>query len=339
MVKELFLDFLNQADNGRVFDGEFYYNIHIHTKYCDDDIPVLMIKNEELFYKYLNEYFELIPLNKRNMAWLFINMTTEDFNNPENYIRRVIEFTKNRLLTDKQIEQISLLFDSDIDVTVQEYNLETPYSYNLIITNGDDNYILPSISYGIDNDTCYIYAIFDRNKHEDNQFGKKIKRKLYCLNKGIEESTEYMEYKNGDSYYPENISDVSPSAILSLTIFLNDLYSNNITKVMVVPYLPVRYNAKREYIIRKAKSLSKKDNSDTYINILDKLSSEQLRIQSNLTEKLIRDFYRLNYHFSNIAISSLPYEMDEFLHIEIGEFNLGNNELLNEIISSKSCKL
>jgi hypothetical protein len=40
------------------------------------------------------------------MAHLFINMTTEDFNNPENYVKRRIEFIKNKLFEDKTIENV-----------------------------------------------------------------------------------------------------------------------------------------------------------------------------------------------------------------------------------------
>ena len=54
-------------------------------------------------------------------------------------------------------------------------------------------------------------------------------------------------------------------------------------------------------------------------------------IQSNLTEKLIRTFRRIVYHFSNINISSYPYELDDYLTlINNGDYNC-NNVLLDEI--------
>ena len=53
-------------------------------------------------------------------------------------------------------------------------------------------------------------------------------------------SKEYLDYKNGIDYYPENISDVSPSTIYSLSIFLNDLYNNGIKNILIL-YQTIHY--------------------------------------------------------------------------------------------------
>ena len=136
--------------------------------------------------------------------------------------------------------------DSDLHINIRKYNMETPYCFECCLV-GDEEYLLPIVSYGISDDTCYIYAIQDFNKHESTPYHNKIKRMLYKLNKGVleSESKDYIEYKNGSSYfYQENISDVSPGAILALTIFLNEIQKYGINKVKVIPYLPVRYENK-----------------------------------------------------------------------------------------------
>ena len=47
-----------------------------------------------------------------------------------------------------------------------------------------------------------------------------------------------------DEFYPENISDVSVSAILALTVFMDSLNDMNIKNIKVVPFLPIRYKNK-----------------------------------------------------------------------------------------------
>ncbi|HHW69022.1 MAG TPA: hypothetical protein GX747_01600, partial [Tenericutes bacterium] len=64
-----------------------------------------------------------------------------------------------------------------------------------------------------------------------------------------------------------------------------------------------------------------------------KLEKEHLRIQNNLTNKFIRNFFRLEFHFNNINISSIPMELDEFMNIYINDFVESNNKVLNQIVN------
>ena len=67
----------------------------------------------------------------------------------------------------------------------------------------------------------------------EEKFKKNIARKLYKLNKGISdiESQEFKDYKEGNSdYYPENITDVSVSSVLSLYVFIN-LIKDKVDKI------------------------------------------------------------------------------------------------------------
>ena len=198
--------------------------------------------------------------------------------------------------------------------------------------------MLPTISYGISDDICYIYAIQDYNKHESNTYHNKIKRKLYKLNDKIyeKETDEYKDYKNGSSlYYPENISDVSPSAVLALSIFLNEIEKQGISKVEVIPYLPIRYDNKIKVLAFKSIKYAKENNLNEeekrkyYLNLLKK----QVYNQNNMTQKFIRTFYRVAYHFNNVNITSSPMELDSNLHISLSKFEYSNNEVLNQIIN------
>lgn len=169
----------------------------------------------------------------------------------------------------------------------------------------------------------YIYSIINSKLENNNlEYNKKIKRELYKINSGvsINESDEYLKYKNNEiDYYPENISDVSPSAVLSLSIFMSLLYSKHITNIKVVPYLPIRYLS-REIM---ANSLSNTDKKQ-------ELNNRNNFIQSNITDKFIRTFRRVSYHLSGTQIKSYPYELDEYMNINLNDISL-KDDIVNQV--------
>ncbi len=238
-------------------------------------------------------------------------------------------------------------WDSNIVITnkLQSPRQETPYSFEINFEKEIDGkkvaFYLPKISYGISNDVCYIYAV--QNDAESNadidskKFCSMFNRALYELNDGVYESEtqDYKDYKEGKSTeYAENISDVSPSAVLALSIFLNVLFTNNISKIKVVPFLPMRYNAKERANFKKTQFLSKRQELDFLkkVTLFKEKKIDHYMLQNNLTNKFIRNFMRLNYHFPNIDILNFPYEIDETMTIKLNEFTNTNNAILNEII-------
>ena len=63
---------------------------------------------------------------------------------------------------------------------------------------------------------------------------------------------------------------------------------------------------------------------------------KQEDIQKNLTEKFIRTFRRIEYHFSNINIVSYPFEIDDNMYIVNNNNYSSNNELLDEMYRGDS---
>ena len=337
--------FFKQCENGKVQVGEVFYNVHFTINhYIDDKVLVINVKNKELFYKYIKEFISLFNLNKRedilkNLVYLFSNLSFSDFNDIELYIKRNIDFVKNRLFEDKSIP----FLNDEVTITTRESYQKSPYSFISNITNGVDKYELPIISYGISDNVCYIFAVQDKNLDKSSGYSKKTKRLLYKINSGVydAESLEYKDYKeNKSNYYPENISDVSPGAILSLSIFFKQLYDLGITKVKVVPFLPIRHNAKKEAYQLKINYLIKKDNLNLEEQQLleQKYLAEHLRIQNNLTQKFLRNFSRINHHLPNVSISSNPFEVDEYLNINLSEF-VKSDDILSEMINRVEKKL
>lgn len=287
------------------------------------------------------------------LALVWANATYEDLKEPERFIQKYIDFNNNPLFEDfKYASSIPSLNGADINVIIERElaNMECPYTFSSQVTLFDENkekiYYLPLIRYGISNDVCYIYAVQNRSvSSNDLAFEKKIKRCLYKMNENVfdSESFDFKEYvnlvKNGENtdelFYPENITDVSVSAILSLMVFIDSLNEMGIKNVKVVPFLPIRYKNKEDAYKEKYKYELKELGVKSDEELKQKYDEKRLSIQKNLTDKFIRDFMRLKYHFDGIDILSYPLEFDEFLSIKINNMESNNNKFINDILENK----
>lgn len=366
IIKSIFFnEIIKEALNGEVKillkdrheQEEFIFNVGFNTKetFSDDSFkPTLIIDDKEKFIDLLCEYIKLCDgynnffkkydIEGRIKGYLTVmwsNATYEDFANPCAYIQKLINFYENKLCSDEVTvynQNVASLNNSDILIkdVKRDIRMETPYAFTAILKDHDDEYVLPTISYGISDNICYIYAIQNKQKEANTSYQKKIKRILYKLNSGILdlETDEYLNYKNGDDYYPENISDVSPSTLLSLSIFFDVLKKEGINKVNVVTLLPIRAEARVKAF--KKRYQYKKEYSNLTDKELEKLlleyERENLRTSQNLSDKLIRNFRRLETQTGNSEITSFPMEFDEYLHLNVKEYIYGSNEILDDII-------
>ena len=352
-MRDIFYELIEEAKSGRVsIDGEEWpiaFNTNIEGTYYgnEDNLSTLVIKNKEEFFKYLEIYVNKeLELNRKHMpfafdkkkahikslmAYLFVNMSTEDFLNPVDTIRRRIEFLEDQTFSlfyetmdFKPLPGSELVIRQDR----QSIYMETPYIMNMRIVKDGHACILPYISYGICEEdgekVCYIYSIMNHPgvEEDDKELVKKVNRLFYKLNNGVyeSESQEYKDYKDGISdYYPENISDVTPSFVFVAVTFLTMLQSKGINKVKVVPYLPVRYLS-RDIAARKT----------TDPNVRKEREERNKRIQENATDKFIRTFRRAAYHINGVEIVSYPYQLDENMNIELHGKDI-NNEILQDV--------
>ena len=352
----------NTNSNGDIFT----FNVLVDA-YDETSPYYLCIQDKEKLVNSLYEYMKIMlsndsSINKQNiydkikyyLTLLWVNATYEDLRNPVRFIQKYIDFNNNPLFEDEftYASNIESLNDADIDVIIKREpaNMETPYSINAQINlfdNGkENNYYLPSICYGISGDICYIYSIQNSGMFASNPgFEKKIKRLLYKMNENVSshESEDFKEYKRlekqgnnmEDEFYPENISDVSVSAILALTVFMDSLNDMNIKNIKVVPFLPIRYKNRKSEYEKKYQLKLKQLKVDEIKELKQNLEEKRLLIQSNLTNKFIRDFMRLKHHFNGIGILSYPMEVDEYLSININNMECHNNKLIENILSNK----
>ena len=318
-----------------------------YSKINSKNLNTLVIRDEKYFFNLLEEYLILErKLNRKSVnfldvsdknknkliiSYLFVNATSEDFLRPDLYIKRVISYLKdntfNYLNNGINIE-LGDIFDGnilEIKNEEQDIRMETPKKISLKIKNKLDeqeSYELPSIYYGITNingeKECYIYSILNSQKSNDNIFFKKIKRKLYKVNKEVKKGNIF----NGKDYDLDDLSLVSPSAVISLTIFIKLLKMHNINIVKGISFLPVRYLS-RNIVLDEMENGEKKK----------LLFDRNIAIQNNATDKFLRTFRRMSYNMEDIEVLTDPYFGADYITLILDSTrNLTNNDLLNEIV-------
>ncbi len=345
---------------GISFNSVFYQDGIKKELFSDRNNATLVLKNDDEFFELLDEYLMLeINANRRTMkfigkdtyrykvklliTYLFANASTEEFLNPNDMLRRKIAFLEDdsfSYLDDGKIVEVGNAIDgADICLkrSLHSVFMETSYKLEMSFIKNeiDEKLMVPfaDISYRVIQEgtekVCYIYSVMKPKVKDlsplEEKLNKKINRTLYKLNEGIleQESEEFKAYKRGeDDYYPSNISDVTQSFVLASTSFISLLQKEGITKVKIVPYLPVRYAGR--------------DNAAGMIKNEDRrreLIERNNRIQANATDKFMRVFRRVQYHMNNdMVLKSVPYEYDEFMTFIIKEKSGElNNPILEEI--------
>ena len=340
-----------------VIDGKQYKFSSSNNTSTSFLLPTLQINNLEEFSNVFFEYvykakafykeqldskygdFSDYEVSKFLMGLVWANATSTDFNNPVDFLRKRISFFDKELINDSEIktDSISIFDDSILESSIEKNKvyLEAPYVLQgrIVSKNEEEGfYSLPNIYFGIDNDTCYVYAIQSNRKVQYSKYQKKIKRKLNKVKKGFDEGHEVdrmsadqiLEYNINN---PENIVSVEPGILVSLTILLSRLDGMNVTNIVVPDFFPVRYNFSLIVSDMKSKQKSAEERDDF-------LSSEEEnidRINRNIVDKKIRSFRRLGYYFGQLDIWSYPKEQDDSMHILINPDYSCDNGVLDEI--------
>ena len=302
-------------------------------------IPMLMIKDKEKFDELLTEYVykaleyyddsnfydeikyskyddkNMICKEKLILVCLFANATTEDFNNPIDFLRKRISFMDNHM--DKRISLgYSENLKANIDMGILKDTINNEGTDEFIVKAYDERekYIFPRVKFGISDDTVHIYAIQNEDDN-NNDLSKKINRRLYKVGEG---------FTDLDS--EENPKDITASFLVVLNMAISYFKSLGYVKFEVPSMLIIRWNSKK--IINDTKYKMKKID----FNKKNELDNQLNYIQENLTNKLIRTFLRLACHYNNIDVISFPYEIDSALHvlIDINKEERCNNKLLLE---------
>lgn len=278
---------------------EFYGNVFYGTEYTKD-MP-----------SYGDEYLKSV------IALLWSNATSEDFLNPCEYLHKRINFFDEHGLSDANFINETSIGKITYEIIKDEMFNETPYYIQFRINENP----LPVVRYGISDGKAYIYAIQNITKLTRD---KKLNRAMYKVNEGLDVKSEYTD----NIEHPENLIGITPSTLISATLAISLFKRNGINHIEIVPYLPERWNAKEIAYYRSSK---RKTNSEEYLTLQH---NKHLEIQRNLTDKFLRTFRRIEYHFEGIEITSYPFITSENMIMEIGDNLKSNNPLLLELYNS-----
>lgn len=345
--------FINEiAGKKEVQIEDFSYNVALNyniedtkceNKRCniDESLPSININNVELFKEKLDAYIKTlrgksdvwndIPFSseedkiKYTAAMLFVNATFEDFEYPYKYMDKYIAALKDdtfkALKEEKNICKLTNFKDATLKVKSKNQSifLETPqkleFSLSKIMQDGNEYTVsLPSVS-------CFCYEDgknkilniaalqnkrIDKSK-EKNVFEKQVNREKFKLNEGVDKEEQ----------------DVEPLAILSLATAIFLAKQKGITKVRMPDFMPMRWYAKS--LANEKKSRHK--NLD-----LEELKEEQIRIQTNVTDKFLRTMIRIEEQIGMVDIGLIPGVLGDYLDCNITDKQVDNpNKILKEI--------
>lgn len=320
----------------------FSYNIRYDFEVIKETmIPVLTIHDTNQFYGLLEQYtLEVLnrypkPQNiteeqymKKILAFAFNNATYGDFLHPEQYLRKRIQF----FFYGKQLSQeepyllndFSDRFSLSATVSKQSMMLETPYCFTSYVMIEGNKVQLPNISFGISDNVCYFYAIQEgKEKIEEEQILNWLKQ---CIGKVPKQGEEY------SSYYRNKLRNVTPSFVFTVAIFFKYLLDHGICDIQVVPYLPIRYQAKEE--ANKIRAQQKGRTEEEKKRIYQELTERQQQIQKNITNKFLRTLERLSVITDMVDLKLYPYDYDDNMYIKLQPFSKCSSSLLEELLSS-----
>lgn len=330
----------------------------------DDDTPVMVIRDYKEFFKGLTKLCEMnvhqhfkrtkntsFPWYERTncMEQVWLRMAPEDFNDPENFLKMQVEMAKdttfNKYDDETCLGQSKMLGDNYICIQNKVARTWDEASQEMEITIYDrehyhkenkryiPNYKLPVVRYGIyeknGQKVCRIFSIQTKDTESKNDVQKKVDRARYKVNDGVgEESTEKVEPKN----------------LIALSIFINLLNMEGITKIEAqgAYVLDYEFHEKRNRRIIKDfnerwTDEKKQERPDMYKRektYLDKSYGKEELISEIKTERFIKTFDRLLEHYPMGRVDSYPAGVDSNYHITIPKIKSKseiNSELLQEM--------
>lgn len=319
--------------------------------------PCLKIKDKESLLEAISEYLHVAKdfygeldydgiedVDKYTIATALSNMSNEDFENPERFFEQRTNFLKdttlNRFLQNRSIGYSEILgVEIEVEVRKEVIFLETPYGVYINLVKYDENgnklkYQLPVVRYGVSDGCAYFYAIQKDQDVDDSvekeyvSFERKIRRKMYKVNDELPKE----EYSNEDI---DNIHEISPWALLALTIVLGLLKQNGIDRVQAIPLLINRWNANviysQETLIKIREKFDKWYNE--YRDHLILLRNNMDIIQRNISDKFIRNFRRVGFHFPEFMVDDYMVSMGLPLKMDIISGESCSNALLSEMFN------
>lgn len=300
LTRKIVEKFLKQTEKGEFNVGEGEEAIKYRLSFLraqsgseKGDQIVLDIPDMDLFVKKVEKYFLIVQGLYRNemgrydltyeayLERLFVslmsNMTYSDAHNVYNYIDQRTELYVNCYDRDEKLGKFSYtkgaqVKECEVNVIIDRLSsiMEAPYSFTPEFTDGINVFFLPSITFGlsVNKKTAYVYAVQNRKKDQSNSLQKDLDRYFRKIGKGVEGEEELMQ--------------VSPNALVSLTMFCSYLKEQGVQQIISKDFQPSRYKARESRILSKY--------AEGELEALD-------NAQFNITNKFMYLFLRYSYHF------------------------------------------
>lgn len=309
-IQEIFKSLIKDAESGKItlatkdgidwnYNVKFYYDIQGTTNVQDNDVPILQIPNfsramevlekyikvmhKDYMYAMVEENFTEDGFDKYLMLTALINCTNYDFENFIPYLEKRIQMVENKQ-TPITFELGKVYgYDLVAQITQTTPNLEAPSKFTpIFLDENGERYVLPSIVYGYYDDKVYVGAVQgEKGNQKDQEIGRRLDRFFRKVNKGVD-----MQDIEGQ---------VSPSALVSMTMFLEYMKSQGKIKVVAPCFMPIRARTTMENIEARFNSGYEpydKDWKDAEIQ-------KKERDQFNITNRLMYLFRRYNWHFDD----------------------------------------
>jgi hypothetical protein len=335
-----------------------HYLIELMKEIYDTGIPLRWKDSPS----YIRDKTGFVNEEKNHLKYyltnVWANMTYKDLENPEAYMRRYKSFLDDTTFKHRKIEfDLTIkneIYHAKIITVEKECKSETPYAFRMEIYDESTTwkYIMPDVKFGIEDTphgkVAYIYAIqnnrevivandennkrlSEKNYKEFLLFKSKVESYMRRVDKYLpkEEYSKIGQAKTYESGFEENISDVTPSFTIALTAALSIFVNSEITDVIVPSSFPIRRESVRIFDEEDIELTSRKKHcSNEEINKLkEEYESKRYRDEQNITDKMIRNFRRLAYHFGGINIMSFPFDfdIDDNMYVKLNDDLMPNN--------------
>lgn len=341
-TEEIFNKVLKQTEHGKVEFGsedfgKWTYYVELENEQSSKENSgkiSLKIRNKKELIENLKQYLEIAKkfyskdkyyfdlddnsFYEKLVLDLFVNSNNFDLNNFENYIKQRTEMLKEDCsLKERIILGQYLGSDIIVEITKNTSNLEGPFKFRVAFDDGIDTFNLPSVTFGKIKDEIFLYCLQGEKEKQTNSLAKKLDRHFRKANKDVDMQDEIL-------------SQVSVSALVSLTIFLAHQKTEGVKKVSAYNFMPLRYET-----ILATKTLKLKDKS-----LQEEFQVEHDRNQFNITNKFFNTLIRyahhfnLNYEYDDIS-EKLEMELKNAINSEENIIFAIENAVLNDKINTK----
>ena len=294
----------------------------------DESKQTIYVTDTIVFFDYLTkiinslielreEYFEEVnpySLTKSLLKRIWLRMNNNDFQDVIYFLQQQYMFIKDRTFIEyKSLKMINSFHNKEVYV----YNKinrtwdEADNSMSFFI-KGEPNHELSDVFYGIrhenDEKVCYIYAVQNKSR----KINKKIQRKLYHLNKGIDNP------------------NVHPNQVYTLILFINECIKNGITKIKV-PKIQVLNHRYHEILSKKCEREFK--NKWNYTSIIETFENPIKKRQYESDKELYSHFVDMENKIDQLKRNKL------FLLVDRMKYYFDNIEFIFEDDNIKEYEL